>query len=192
MALFSVSEVRNKQFPLYESAKTILMKSSDAPFTSQYDIFLSHSFKDADLIAKLKLILEDYGYSVYVDWLEDPQMNRDFVTKNTALILKMRMKQCKCLLYAVTGNSSNSKWMPWELGEFDGQKPQKVAILPVQLDGYRTNAYSGQEYLGIYPYITRDKIEGKNKDALWIRTDEQTYVIFDVWLTHGSIPSKRV
>ena len=191
MALFTAYEIRNRQYPLYKNAHVILTESTEASFTSQYDIFLSHSFKDAELIAKLKLILEEYGYSVYVDWLEDPQMNRDSVTKYTALILKMRMKQCKCLLYAVTGNSSNSKWMPWELGEFDGQKPQKVAILPVQLDGYRTNTYSGQEYLGIYPYITRDKIEGKNKDALWIRTDEQTYVIFDAWLNLGSLPTKR-
>ena len=191
MALFSVSEVRNKQFPLYESAKTILMKSSDAPFTSQYDIFLSHSFKDADLIAKLKLALEGYGYSVYVDWLEDSQMNRDYVTKKTALILKMRMEQCRCLLYAVTGNSSNSKWMPWELGEFDGKKPQKVAILPLSEAQGNSDSYIGQEYLGIYPYISRGKAQNEAQDLLWVHEEERTYVRFKDWLVEGIKPSKH-
>ena len=191
MALFTVSEIRNKQLPIFKSASAILMESSNASFTSQYDIFLSHSFKDAELIAKLKMTLEGYGYSVYVDWLEDPQMNRDLVTKKTALHLKKRMKQCKCLLYAVTGNSSSSKWMPWELGEFDGQKPQKVAILPLSQDSGNSNSYQGQEYLGIYPYITRDGNKVSNKDALWVQDDQDTYVIFDAWLNQGTAPYKR-
>ena len=33
-----------------------------------YDIFLSHSSNDNELIAGLKLLLQDMGYSIYVDW----------------------------------------------------------------------------------------------------------------------------
>jgi hypothetical protein len=83
--------------------------------TKTYDIFLSHSSSDAGLVAGLKLELEDLGYSVYVDWIEDPKLSRANVTKDTALVLQARMKQCKALLYAFSENATNSKWMPWLL-----------------------------------------------------------------------------
>jgi hypothetical protein len=87
-----------------------------------FDIFLSHSSSDAELVVGLKLTLEDMGFTVYVDWIEDPKLSRSDVTKETAMALKARMKQCKSLLYAFSENASNSKWMPWELGYFDGIK----------------------------------------------------------------------
>ncbi len=41
--------------------------------------------------------------------------------------------------------------MPWELGFFDGHRPGHVAILPlVKAAG---GSYTGQEYLGLYPYV---------------------------------------
>lgn len=37
-----------------------------------YDVFISHSSKDKDLIKKLRSYLEDYfGLSAYIDWDED-------------------------------------------------------------------------------------------------------------------------
>lgn len=71
-----------------------------------------------NLIAGLKLILEDLGYSVYVDW-NDNQLDPNNVTPETAKMLRERMKQCKSLIYAFSENASSSKWMPWELGYFD-------------------------------------------------------------------------
>src|SRR5947209_3205334 len=52
-----------------------------------YDIFLSHSTNDAELVTGMKLTLEDLGYTVYVDWIEDPNLDRSNVTKETALLL---------------------------------------------------------------------------------------------------------
>ena len=40
--------------------------------TKIYDIFLSHSSSDAEIVAGLKLEIEDLGFSVYVDWIEGP------------------------------------------------------------------------------------------------------------------------
>src|SRR5450759_5060060 len=60
--------------------------------TKTFDIFLSHSSKDAELVEGLKLELEDKGFSVYVDWIEDSQLDRNKVTKDTALLLKSRMR----------------------------------------------------------------------------------------------------
>ena len=173
-------------------AKTILNESlhqqrkfSDT--TKTYDIFLSHSSSDAGLVAGLKLELEDLGYSVYVDWIEDPNLSRRNVTKDTALVLQKRMKQCKSLIYAFTENATNSKWMPWELGYFDGIKG-KVAVLPIS----RTNKndFQGTEYLGIYYYIQINIISGTSRTALWVYETSSKYIIFDNWLT-GLKPIQR-
>lgn len=151
-------------------AKTILNESLNqqrtfSATTKTYDIFLSHSSSDAGLVTGLKLELEDLGYSVYVDWIEDPKLSRANVTKDTALVLQARMKQCKTLLYAFSENATNSKWMPWELGYFDGIKGT-VAVLPIS----RTNksSFHGSEYLGIYYYIQIDTVSGTNNTALWV------------------------
>lgn len=152
-----------------------------------YDIFLSHSSNDAGLVAGLKLELEDLGYSVYIDWIEDPNLSRANVTRETALVLQARMKQCKSLIYAFSENASNSKWMPWELGYFDGIKGT-AAVLPISKTG--KSSFNGSEYLGIYFYIQIDNIRGTNNTALWVYETSTKYVIFESWLK-GTQPSQR-
>jgi hypothetical protein len=173
-------------------AKTILNESLNqqrtfSATTKTYDIFLSHCSSDAGLVTGLKLELEDLGYSVYVDWIEDPKLSRENVTKETALVLQARMKQCKALLYAFSENATNSKWMPWELGYFDGIKGT-VAVLPISRTS--RSSFQGSEYLGIYYYIQIDTVSGTNKTALWIYETASKYIIFDSWLT-GSKPIQR-
>lgn len=155
--------------------------------TKTYDIFLSHSSSDAALVAGLKLELEDLGYSIYVDWIEDPKLNRADVTKNTALVLKARMKQCKALLYAFSENATNSKWMPWELGYFDGIKGT-VAVLPISRTS-KSN-FQGSEYLDIYFYIQIDLVDKTNGLALWVHETSTKYALFDKWIT-GTQPTQR-
>jgi hypothetical protein len=121
--------------------------------TRTYDIFLSHSFSDAKDVLAVKFLIEDQGRSVYVDWIEDKQLNRDRVTAATADLLRLRMKSCKSLVFATSESSSSSKWMPWELGYFDGMRPGKVSIFPL-LREYDTT-WAGQEYLGLYPVIEK-------------------------------------
>src|SRR5471032_1856330 len=58
----------------------------------KFDIFLSHASKDADLILGVKAILENLGYKVYVDWIEDSQLDRTRVTPDTADLLRVRMR----------------------------------------------------------------------------------------------------
>lgn len=168
-------------------AKTILNESlekqkSFSASTKTYDIFLSHSSNDAALVAGLKLELEDLGYSVYVDWIEDPKLSRANVTKETALLLQGRMKQCKSLIYAFSENATNSKWMPWELGYFDGIKGT-VAVLPISNTG--KSSFQGTEYLGIYFYIQIDTISDTNNLALWVHETSSKYVLFNRWLNGG-------
>ena len=154
-----------------------------------YDIFLSHSSGDAEIVIGLKLTIEDLGHSVYVDWIEDPKLNRAQVTKATAATLKTRMKQCKSLVYAFSENASNSKWMPWELGYFDGIKGT-AAVLPIS-KAAKSN-FQGSEYLGLYYYIDIDidTTQGGSKKVLWVSESSTKYVQFNLWLS-GNQPTQR-
>jgi hypothetical protein len=130
-------------------AESQITKSAAAPMSNNYDIFLSHSYEDAELISGVKILLERDGLSVYVDWIEDAQADRSRVTAATAEMLRKRMKHCRFLLFATSKSSPNSKWMPWELGYFDGLRENRVGILPiVQSEG---GSFVGQEYIELYP-----------------------------------------
>ena len=117
---------------------------------TNFDFFMSHSYEDAQVIAGVKIIVEnETGLSVYVDWVEDAQMDRSKVTPETAGILRERMRHCRFMLYATSKASPNSKWMPWELSYFDGLRPNKIGILPIVQSS--DDSFKGQEYLGLYP-----------------------------------------
>ncbi|MDD5159078.1 MAG: toll/interleukin-1 receptor domain-containing protein [Sulfuricurvum sp.] len=172
---------------LFKSAHSVYVSDSDS-----FDIFLSHSYNDRAIIPALKRELESFGYKVYVDWINDRLLSRDNVTKETAQILQKRMKQSKSLIYATSENSSTSRWMPWELGYFDGIKDKMVAILPIKKygNGFQEN-FKGEEYLGLYYYIDKDEISGKNEQALWVRESLTKYIIFSGWLNNGLKPIER-
>ena len=109
MALFTEQQIRarfesekrsrNSRGYRYFSATEALNEGRITDSTQLYDIFLSHSSLDNELIAGLKLILEDMGLKVYVDW-NDKRLDPNHVTPETAVVLRERMKQCKSLLYA--------------------------------------------------------------------------------------------
>lgn len=119
----------------------------------EFDIFLSHSIDDSDLVLGVMILLQKQGLRVYVDWVVDRQLNRNSVDKETAAILRERMKHSRSMMYVATESSSSSKWMPWELGFFDGHNPGQVAILPL-LDT-ENQSFQGREYLGLYPVVTK-------------------------------------
>lgn len=138
----------NKKF-FFESGYTTQDRS--------YDIFLSHSYLDKVQVLALVKLFNAHHFSVYVDWIEDKQLDRENVNAQTADLLRKRMKQSKCLSYLTTKNITKSKWCPWELGYFDGLKQSKCCILPVM--EYR-GKFNGQEYLGLYPYLEYASLAG--------------------------------
>jgi hypothetical protein len=187
MPLFNSREL----FQIGSQVSEITSRSADTLLKSYksllvYDIFLSHSYRDATIILGLRAFIEHLGFSVYVDWLVDEKLDRTKVTKDTARLLKTRMANCNSLLFAISVNSPNSVWMPWELGYFDGLKPGMVAILPITSSSENINTFKGQEYLGLYPYIS--KVNDKaGKMKLWVEETPEKYIIFDKWLS-GSQP----
>ena len=189
MSLFAESELRQSSSEIIKAARKtatrILIEDKAAPIDKEFDIFLSHSYLDADVILGLREGINNMGFSVYVDWIDDEDLERSEVSKETAEQLRKRMKHCKCLFFATSGNSAHSKWMPWECGYFDGIR-SKVAICPVTKKPTGSDSYEGQEYLGLYPYITKDKPEGKSEDTLWVNESLTKYITVSRWLKGGS------
>lgn len=170
----------------FSAASLLTEQMKKQASVAQHDIFLSHAFDDRELILGVALTLEDLGYTVYLDWRDDPSLDRKNVTSTTAEKLRTRMKASKCLFYATTENASNSKWMPWELGYKDGQNT-RAAILPIK-ESIPTS-FNGQEYLGIYPYAVQQR-DTEGKERIWIHQAPTVYVVFEAWLG-GTEPSQR-
>jgi hypothetical protein len=94
-----------------KAATMILESQADVPLNTEVDIFLSHSYRDAkslsaDDMASAKVLIESFGFSVYVDWLVDTDLDRNRVTRRTAFRIRRRMKKAKSLFYATSESSS--------------------------------------------------------------------------------------
>ncbi len=85
------------------------------PTAKIFDVFLGHPVRAAEVVLGVKLLIEDSGRSVYLDWVKDPLLDRESVTPRTAEKLRERVKSGRSLRYFHTENSEPSKWMPWEL-----------------------------------------------------------------------------
>lgn len=130
----------------------LTLRKQSKPWTTSYDVFLSHAFSDAQLILGVKAILEAMNLAVYVDWIDDNELDRTSVTAATADLLRKRMRQSKSFIFATSKGSVDSRWMPWELGFFDGEVgSEHIAVFP--LVPTSTSTFTGQEYLGLYPKI---------------------------------------
>jgi hypothetical protein len=157
-ALAAYEHYAQRQLVFKSADKILASEARTKPVTTTYEIFLSHAFEDAKLILGVKLLLEAEGRTVYVDWLDDEQLDRAKVTPATAALLRARMQASQSLLFATSKASPDSRWMPWELGYFDGLRPGKISILPL-LGAYDTS-FKGQEYLGLYPVVERLQTTG--------------------------------
>jgi hypothetical protein len=150
----------------------------------EYDIFLSHSSEDAIYIQALHDELTEAGFAVYVDWIEDPQMDRSKVSKATAAVLRERMKRCRSLLYATSQSAKKSVWMPWELGYMDARTKSRVAVVPIVDDADAGKDYRGQEYLGLYPYLD------KTLTSFYIHESTPEWVGLQNWIS-GQNPTRH-
>jgi hypothetical protein len=144
-----------------------------------FDIFLSHTIKDAELVLGVAKILEGTGKSTYVDWLVDPQLDRSNITPETASSLRERMQQCDSLFYLHSYHSKTSRWMPWELGYFDGRNGN-VAILPI-VDESGKDTFVGSEYLGLYPYVDIAGNSLTNRTDVFVNRNANDYATFSAW-----------
>lgn len=134
----------------------------------KYDLFLSHSSFDSELLLSLKSILNHCHVNVYVDWVSDRNaLKRELTNANTAKTIIERLKSSKALLYIHTEASQNSKWAPWELGFFHALK-RKICI-------YNPNNIEKVPYLDIYPTTVLE--EGK----LFVETEDGR-ILIEKWI----------
>ncbi|MEZ0183132.1 TIR domain-containing protein [Flavobacterium oncorhynchi] len=187
MPLFTSEYLKRKSSvtSLNESVKVFTARNTR---NMTFDIFLSHSFLDKQEVFGLYTELTALGYTVYVDWIVDSDLDRSKVTKQTAELIKERLKNSKSLLLAISTNATMSKWMPWELGIVDGNT-DRCAIVPISQDNSNLYTFDRVEYLKLYPYLD---IATDNSGAmrLWINEDSTTYTQFENWI-NGHNPTKR-
>ena len=159
MAFLTKSEVRQAaqgrlQKSFSASASQVLREAVRVSSTEEkFDVFLSHSSEDSEIVLGVREILVGLGLTVYIDWIDDPQLDRGSVTAENADMLRRRMRASKSLIFLTTKNSVTSRWMPWELGYFDGHKTGFIGVLPIV--DYSGGTFSGQEYLGLYPLVEK-------------------------------------
>jgi len=179
MAFYTKEYLSGKTFSVSESSFNKFVNESK--FTASFDVFLSHSYSDKQYIRALFSDLSEMGYSVYVDWIIDPHLNRSEIGNRTVSTIRGRMQQSASLIYATSQSASKSKWMPWELGFMDGNK-EKCAILPIM--DYAKDTFKGQEFLSVYPYITIDeqKDSGK-KERIRVHQSAFDYTRMNDWIS---------
>ena len=168
----SQSTLHSDALEINFSNKQLFGSCESFSYSKYYDIFLSHSYDDARIVKQIKVMLEDKGYSVYVDWVEDDHLDRGKVTESTAEVLRGRMDNCSSLIYLTSQSAENSKWMPWELGYMDA-KTNKVSVAPILEDD---EDFDGREYLGLYPYLD---LTG---DSFYIHRTGNDYVSLTRWM----------
>jgi hypothetical protein len=188
MAIYTSTYLKN-----LSQRKTVLFSSqilneSKKTHTS-FDIFLSHSFLDKEEVEGLYIELTNQGYSVYVDWIIDPHLDRANVTKESAKLIQNRLKISKSLLLAISTNATVSNWMPWELGYVDGNT-NKCAIIPVSKSEAAPKSYVGEEYLSLYPFIKKVPTKALG-EKLFVIEEALKYILFDNWLMFGEKPKAQ-
>ena len=164
MALVTKAQIRSAaaRTRLAKNNRTAdaILKEEASAVRSSYDIFLSHSYLDKTDILGVKEFIEGKGHTVYVDWIDDKQLDRSKVDKSTAAQLRAAMKKCACLIYAYSPNITNSRWCPWELGYFDGYNGSAF-VMPIVEN--QSETYGGTEYVGLYNRIEEHK---SNRDTM--------------------------
>jgi hypothetical protein len=160
MSLYTEDDFRSMAGSVTASAAADALRTASKSVAGEFDIFLSHSVRDARVILGVRDWLTSQNLRVYVDWIEDPEMDRSSVSRATAARLRERMLHSRSLLYATSRAAKTSRWMPWELGYFDGLKGnERVSIMP--LDSSSGHEFIGEEYLGLYKQIERVRADGR-------------------------------
>lgn len=152
------------------------------PVTATFDIFLSYRSDDIDMVMGVYEDLIRRGFTVYLDRIMDPQLDRTKVSEDTANVLRTRLMQSKTLFYAATDNAAASNWMPWELGFEDGYRG-KSAIVPISDSA--PNDFKGVEFVAIYP-----RAVPINSTLLAIIQPDTTFIAnFQNW--RDSLPKRK-
>lgn len=125
---------------------------------SRPTVFVSHKHSDLSDLGDLIAFLEkQYNVITYIDSRDKGMPEKTCV--ETAERIKEVIAFCDRFILMATDNAIQSMWCNWEVGIADKTKYpcKQMAILPLLKRGQREDNFSGNEYLGLYPYITRER-----------------------------------
>lgn len=87
-----------------------------------YDVFISHSYSDFELIKAVRKGLNKIELNIYCDWTSDNDfLKRNLAGEFTKIVLKKRIEQSKCVIFIQTKKSLNtifefsSPWIEMEI-----------------------------------------------------------------------------
>ena len=177
MRYFNASDVQTFNKTIILENYTIEKKASYQSF----DVFLSHSTKDKDVLPSVINFLSLYGVNVYID-KTDKELPCN-TSPETGDILKKRIQESKKFIVLVSSNSKDSKWIPWELGIADGKKKIKNIALFPNVQNVSMPSWPEQEYLGLYQRIVYGRLQGYST-PVWMVLDhhENTGTELSEWL----------
>lgn len=167
---------------------------------SEYDIFLSQTIRDEELVFGIFSILtEDLGLNVFCNWIESPLPDRSDVTPEDAAYVRAKMAASNALILIDSDNAAHSSWMCWEIGWFDGAKG-KISILPIVSNA--GDVYRGRQFLGLYPIIEDDERHTLRVSIPLLRIAKKfppgapigmaTWMPLDIWCRTPNLPSPFV
>lgn len=98
----------------------------------EFDIFISHSSKDSNLVRIIKDALNKHKLICYCDWTSDNDfLRRELVSDFTKEVLKKRMSQSKYFLLINTKNSLESEWVKFEKDYYCSRNPQNMFYIDI-------------------------------------------------------------
>lgn len=155
-----------------ETPEALLSAIINEQFDSQkrYDVFLSHSSLNNDLVLQLMAILNSKGLTVYIDWVEDRSaLKRELTSADTAKVLIERIKSSRAIVYVKTTQSALSLWTPWELG-YAQAIGKKITVLEIEY------IFGTPQYLDIY-----DKSKLREDGTIMV-DDEDEILPIEMWI----------
>lgn len=146
-----LDELRSARFRA--ASKPLVKSLHNARLGNHPTAFLSHSHKDKEFVEGLQVLLYEYGWHVYIDWLDHSLPDQP--SRETALKIKNKIDELGWFFFLATPNSVTSRWCPWEIGYADKSKPhRRILIIPTE---DRSGAWYGNEYLQLYNQLNLDK-----------------------------------
>ena len=97
------------------------LNSKSVESKKKYDIFISHSYLDKNLVKSTKNALNLQNLSCYYDWTSDQDfLKRNLISGYTKEVLKKRIEQSKALILVLTHNviadgEITSEWIKMEI-----------------------------------------------------------------------------
>lgn len=115
-------KVESDKFQVTPEELVQRLKENTIQDKKSFDVFLSHSSKDVELIIKIKDLLNARGLSIYCDWISDNDyLKRELAGEYTELVLKARIDQSNSFVLVKTENSISgnneikSNWIQMEI-----------------------------------------------------------------------------